>query len=207
MARVRARVVGPLQSNSYLLYDPDAGEGAIVDAGDDAYAILEMLSPGLRVGYIIATHGHFDHIGAVNELREAIGAKFYIHEAEREILESTPRQTLRWLGVSYQAPEPDVFLSDGDRLKIGGMEVKVIHTPGHSPGSICLYVDDVLFSGDTLFAGSVGRTDIEGGDTESLVRSIKERLYVLPDDVRVYPGHGPPTRIGLEKTSNPFVRA
>lgn len=207
MARVRSRAVGPIRSNSYLLFDPEAGEGVIIDAGDEAHAILGMLSPGIRVRYIVATHGHFDHVSAIDEVREALGARFYIHEAEKEILELTPQLSLRWVGVSYQAPEPDGFLHDGDIIDVGGMRVRVIHTPGHSPGSICLYVDDVLFSGDTLFAGSVGRTDAPGGSMEILAASIRERLYVLDDDVTVYPGHGPPTTIGVEKRTNPFVKA
>ncbi|MEM2003866.1 MAG: MBL fold metallo-hydrolase [Nitrososphaerota archaeon] len=207
MIRVKRSIVGELSTNSYLLMDTKTNETIIIDPGDEPAKILRMLEPGLNVKAIIATHCHFDHILAVDDVREAIGAKFLIHKDDLPILEEAPRQALRWLGIKFDAPNPDDFIGEGDELSLGDYRVKILHTPGHSPGSICLLVNDVLFSGDTLFAGSVGRTDFLGGDFNQLIVSIREKIYVLDDDVRVMPGHGETTRLGIEKLYNPFVKA
>ncbi|MEM4211877.1 MAG: MBL fold metallo-hydrolase [Nitrososphaerota archaeon] len=207
MIRVKRSIVGELSTNSYLLMDTKTNETIIIDPGDEPAKILRMLEPGLNVKAIIATHCHFDHILAVDDVREAIGAKFLIHKDDLPILEEAPRQALRWLGIKFDAPNPDDFIGEGDELSLGDYRVKILHTPGHSPGSICLLVNDVLFSGDTLFAGSVGRTDFLGGDFYQLIVSIREKIYVLDDDVRVMPGHGETTRLGIEKLYNPFVKA
>lgn len=207
MIRVKRSVVGKLSTNCYLLIDSDSEEALIIDPGDEPAKILGVLEPGLSVKGIIATHCHFDHILAVDYLREALGAKFYIHRDDLPILEEAPRNALEWVGTTFDPPSPDDYLSEDKNIDLGSHKIKVLHTPGHSPGSICLLVDDVLLSGDTLFAGSVGRTDLYGGDYNQLLRSIKEKLCILSDDTRVMPGHGEATRIGIEKLYNPFVRA
>jgi glyoxylase-like metal-dependent hydrolase (beta-lactamase superfamily II) len=207
MIRVKRCVVGELLTNCYLLINSDSREALIIDPGDDPAKILGVLEPGLSVKAIIATHCHFDHILAVEDVREALGAKFQIHRDDLPILEEAPRRALEWAGKAFDAPSPDGYISEGEEIALGNSRVKVLHTPGHSPGSVCLLVEDVLFSGDTLFAGSVGRTDLYGGDYDQLLRSIKEKLCVLSDDTRVMPGHGESTRIGVEKLYNPFVKA
>lgn len=207
MIRVKRSIVGELSTNSYLLMDSEAREAIIIDPGDEPAKILAMLEPGLTVKAIIATHCHFDHILAVDYVREALNAKFLIHKDDLPILEEAPREALRWIGINFDAPTPDNFLREGDDLILGSYGVRILHTPGHSPGSICLLVNDILFSGDTLFARSVGRTDLLGGDFNQLINSIKEKIYVLDDDVRVMPGHGEMTRVGIEKLYNPFVKA
>ncbi|MEM0444484.1 MAG: MBL fold metallo-hydrolase [Nitrososphaerota archaeon] len=204
--RIRYVTVGPLRSNSYLLLDSGSGEAVIIDAGDEPHKILEMISPGVKVRGIIATHGHFDHVLAVDDLREALGVEFLIHSEDQAVLDILPESTLRILGASMKPPKPDGYLDDGDEIRVGELVLKLIHTPGHTPGSSCLLTGKTLFSGDTLFAGSIGRTDIPLGDSQRIIESIRKRLYTLPDDVVVYPGHGWQTTIGTEKRSNPFVR-
>ncbi len=206
MIRVKTQVVGELLTNSYLLIDGYTGESIIIDPGDEPAKILGMLEPGLSVKAIIATHGHFDHVLAVEDLRDALEVKFLMHRDDKPILEEAPRHAFEWLGVRFDPPTPDEYLDEGEPLLLGGWSVKILHTPGHSPGSICLLVDDVLFSGDTLFAGSVGRTDFYGGDYKQLLRSLKEKIYPLNDETKVLPGHGESTRLGIEKLYNPFLK-
>lgn len=204
--RIHYVTVGPLRSNSYLFVDSGSGEAVIIDAGDDPHKILEMIRPGVRVKKIIATHGHFDHVLAVDDLREALGVEFLIHREDQAVLDILPESTLHILGVSMKPPRPDGYLDEGDEIRVGTSVLKIIHTPGHTPGSSCLLTGKTLFSGDTLFAGSIGRTDIPLADQQKIIESIKVKLYALPDDVVVYPGHGWQTTIGAEKRSNPFVR-
>ncbi|MEM2952264.1 MAG: MBL fold metallo-hydrolase, partial [Nitrososphaerota archaeon] len=206
LERIYYVTVGPLRSNSYLLVDGGSSEGVIIDAGDEPSKILGMLKTGVRVRRIIATHGHFDHVLAVDDIREVLGVEFLIHRADQAVLDILPQSTLRILGVSMKPPKPDGYLEDGDVIPLGGSSLRVIHTPGHSPGSSCLLTGKTLFSGDTLFAGSIGRTDIPLADSEKIIESIKSKLYTLPDDTMVYPGHGQWTTIGSEKRTNPFVR-
>ncbi len=207
MEKVYYVSVGPLRSNSYLLVDGGSGEAVIIDAGDEPHKILGMLRTGVRVKKIIATHGHFDHVLAVDDIREALGVEFLIHRADQAVLDILPQSTLRVLGVSLKPPRPDGYLEDGDTIQVGGLQLKIIHTPGHSPGSSCLLTGKTLFSGDTLFQGTIGRTDIPLADPQKIIESIKSKLYTLPDDTLVYPGHGPSTTIGYERRNNPFVRA
>lgn len=207
MLAVERVEVGPLLSNSYLVFDPVLREGVIIDAGDDAWKILGVVQKyGVRVGAVYATHGHFDHVLAVRELKEALGCRFYIHEGDVFLLRSAAEEARKLIGARYpEPPEPDGHVEDGDEVKVGDEVLKVIHTPGHSPGSVCYLAGEAVFTGDTLFAGSIGRADLPGGDLNKLVDSILSKLFSLPDDSAVYPGHGPSTTIGAEKLYNLYV--
>ncbi len=205
--RVVAHEVGPLRSNSYIVYDDGTREAVVIDAGDDAWLILETLQERrLKLNAVYATHGHFDHVMAVDDLKQALKIPFYIHRLDLEVLSMAREMTRRFLGIDVgDPPSPDGYLEDGQTIQVGGETLRVIHTPGHSPGSVCFYGGGMLFSGDLLFMGSVGRTDAPGGSAEQLTHSILEKVFKLPDDVKVYPGHGPETTIGWEKKHNPFV--
>ena len=206
--QVEPLIVGPLFSNCYIIYDDVEKLGAVIDPGDDAEIILTKVKEiDVEIKYILATHGHFDHIGAVAELKTALGADFLAHQDDFFFIEDGKNAALRWGVDIQQPPKPDRFIKDGDKIKIGKFEFKVIHTPGHSPGGVCFLYNRMLFGGDTLFQGSIGRTDFRKGSFEDLKNSIRKRLYSLPDDTIVYTGHGPATTIGDEKKYNAFVRA
>ena len=183
-------------------------EGMIVDPGDEAGRILdEVHSLGLEIKTIALTHGHIDHIGALKEVKEATGAQVAIHTDDVKALKD--RFLSIFLGIRHRSPpDPDRLLGDGDIISVGELKFTVIHTPGHSKGSICLLGEGVLFSGDTLFNCGVGRSDLpgSGGSHNQLIDSIHKRLLVLDDDIKVYPGHGPETTIGAERRDNPFLR-
>jgi glyoxylase-like metal-dependent hydrolase (beta-lactamase superfamily II) len=200
-------VVGPLQCNCYIVGDPESKEAIVIDPGDDADRLAESLAAkGLTVTAIVATHAHFDHIVAAGRLRELTGAPFYLHAADKPLLEWMQESGRMFLGVDLPAPpEVDSEAREGDRLVAGTVGLEVVHTPGHSPGSISLIADDAVFAGDTLFAGSIGRTDLPGGDTQALLDAVKDKLFRLEGDLPVYPGHGPATTLGQEKETNPFV--
>jgi hydroxyacylglutathione hydrolase len=201
-------VVGPLACNCYLIGDPDTKQAIVIDPGDDPSDIVEAVARyELEVVAMVATHAHFDHVLAADQLRSYTGAPLYLHGDDTEVLEWLPESMSLFFDQPPSAAPPtvDAHLADGDEVKAGGLRLEVIHTPGHSPGSICLAEPDgVLFSGDTLFAASVGRTDLLGGDFDQIVSSIRERLFPLGDR-DVYPGHGPRTSIDREKVINPFV--
>ena len=208
MLRVECIPVGRLLSNSYLLYDAGGGEGIIIDAGDDAERIIRIVEMnGVKVKGIYLTHGHFDHVLAVRELRERLGCGFYIHENDAMILSRVPLDAKYFLDLDIDPPpEPDGWIFDGQILHVGGHEIKVIHTPGHTPGSVCYLAREAIFTGDTLFAGSIGRTDLPGGSLQDLLNSISTKILSLPDHYAVYPGHGPSSTIGAERKLNPFLR-
>ena len=200
-------VVGPFASNCYLVGTESNKEGMIIDPGDEVEVILRNVEDlGLEIRSIVLTHGHIDHIGALKEVKEATGAEVAIHTDEAESLQGQPLSTL--LGLSYPTPlPPDRLLQDGDSIDIGDLHFLVLHTPGHSPGGICLLEQGhkAVFSGDTLFNYGIGRTDLPGGNHSQLMNSIHTKLMVLPDDTTVYPGHGPETTIGTERRENPFL--
>ena len=201
------REVGPLACNCYVVGDPATKEAIVVDPGGDAHKIAAALAEQeLHVRSIVATHAHFDHLIAAERLRELTGAPFYLHDADRPMLDWYQESGQLFLGIELPpGPEVDNSAVEGDRLAAGSMELEVLHTPGHSPGSISLVGEGVVFSGDTLFARGVGRVDLPGGDGQALVSAIKEKLFLLPDETPVYPGHGPSTTIEREKRVNPFV--
>jgi len=199
--------VGPIMANCYILGCKLTKEAAVIDPGDDADRILMALSKsGLKVKYLINTHGHFDHVGANKRMKEVTGAKLAIHPDD-EIMLDELSSSASMFGLSAEnSPPADILLKDGDEITFGKITLKVIHTPGHSKGGVCFYTKGHLFSGDTLFAGSIGRTDLEGGDYDTLISSIKQKLLGLDDETKVHTGHGPETTIANEKRMNPFLR-
>jgi len=178
----------------------------IIDPGAEAVVIMNKVSDlGLDIKFIILTHGHIDHVAALKEVKEATGAKVAIHTDDASSLQGQSFFAEQF-GLSYQVPpSPDGLLKDGDSIDIGDLHFLVLHTPGHSPGGICLLGQGVVFSGDTLFNYGIGRYDLPGGDYSQLMKSIDTKLMVLPDETTVYPGHGPGTTIGAERRSNPFL--
>jgi hydroxyacylglutathione hydrolase len=199
--------VGAIGANCYIFGDDATRDVFVIDPGDEPDRILETLRRlDVRVAAIVNTHGHFDHIQGVDAVRRATGAPFWIHEAERETLEQGPARARLIFGLELpRSPVPDRWLVEGDELPVGGLTLTVRHTPGHSPGGACLIGDGIAFVGDTLFAGSIGRTDLPGGDMDTLMASIARVLLPLPDATVCYPGHGPRTTMGDEKRGNPYV--
>ena len=202
--------VGLLGCNCSILGDPATGEAIVIDPGDDIGEIVGILARnGLTVKMIAITHAHIDHIGGAGKLRALTGAPVYLHESDSFLAEHLSTQAA-WLGIpTPENPGIDTPAREGDILRVGGIEAHVLHTPGHTPGSISLYIpaENRVIAGDTLFKGSIGRTDLPGGDFNQISSSIRGKLYKLPETTIVYPGHGEPTDIATEKRSNPFVRA
>lgn len=195
-------------SNCYIIGCSQTKEAAVIDPGGDGSKLMSLIEEsGIQVKYIINTHGHLDHIGANHILKEKHPhALIMIHEDDQDML-TDPKQNLSaFMGGTVTSPPADKTLKDGDQIKIGTtITLKVIHTPGHSKGGICLQGDNLVFTGDTLFGGSVGRSDFPGGSHQTLIKSIKEKLLILDDETIVYPGHGPETTIGEERETNPFI--
>jgi glyoxylase-like metal-dependent hydrolase (beta-lactamase superfamily II) len=179
----------------------------IIDPGDEPERILDLARDlGVEVKLIVNTHAHLDHILAVPAVQRATGARFLLHPDDTGIARSAAQSAARWLGRTPEpVPDADAPLADGDAVEVEGLSLRVIHTPGHTPGSVCFYTEGMLFSGDTLFNGSIGRTDMPGGDYAQIMSSIVGRLLALPDDTVVLPGHMMETRIGHERATNPFV--
>ena len=193
-------------ANCYILGCEKTHEAVVIDPGEEADRILTTLSDlKLKVKYIINTHRHFDHVGANRKLKDATGAPLLIHANDARMLDHLSEAAASFGLRAENSPVPDQTLEEGDIVSFGEYSVKVIHTPGHSPGGIALHTNGYLFVGDTLFSGSIGRTDLPGGDFETLKSSIQDKLFPLGDDVRVFTGHGPETTIGQEKRFNPFV--
>ena len=203
--RVCVMEVGPLVVNAYIVATTSSKKAVIVDPGDDGDAILrEVRDRGLSVEKILLTHGHFDHVGAVRLLREKTGAPVHIHAEDASRMATARRQGLMF-GLSVDdPPPPDVIVGEGDRIGFEGHEFRVVHTPGHTPGCVSYLCGRMAFVGDLIFAGSIGRTDLPGGSHERLLESVREKIFVLPDDTVIFPGHGPSTTVGEEKRSNPF---
>lgn len=203
---VKSLPTGPLEVNCYIAGCESTRQAVVFDPGGDAEKILALAaSLNLKIVWIINTHGHFDHIGGNHQLVKETGAQLMIHAADVPLLERAAEHAANFGLTTVASPQPDRKLEDGEILSLGELEFKVIHTPGHSPGGICLQCGDYLFVGDTLFSGSIGRTDLPGGNHQLLIQNIKQKLLVLPDATRVCPGHGPMTTIAQEKRYNPFL--
>lgn len=204
--RIVTNVVGPLATNSYLLFSPETGQTVIIDPGGDPGVIKNKISElGVEPVEIICTHGHSDHIAAVSELKREYGIGFAVHPEAVEIIKHSVEVAPMWGMGNIEHPAVDRTLSHGDIIRIGSEEGEIRHTPGHSPGGISLVFDRFVIVGDTLFAGSIGRTDLFGGDFELLIDSIREQLLTLPGGTEVYCGHGPPTTIAAEESRNPYL--
>ena len=202
--------MGEFETNCYVVRtDGSTADCLLIDTGLDVTGLLDFLRRNkLNPAALILTHGHIDHIAGVDELRRRFpDIKIYIHKLDAELLSDAVGNLSFMTGLSMTADPADVGLEEGDVIDQAGIKLKVVHTPGHTPGGICLYAkqDGVIFVGDTLFAGSVGRTDFPTGNTRQLIQSIKDKLLILPAETKVYPGHGPETTIAAEKSNNPFL--
>ncbi len=201
-------VVGPLGVNCFIVGDEVSGQGIVVDPGADAAKVLSIVRErGLAIRYVINTHGHFDHVGGNRKVLEVTGAPLLIHRDDAPFLSRAADVATMYGLATENSPPPDQFLEDGMVVSFGGQTLQVLHTPGHTPGGCCLYLEKEgkVITGDTLFAEGVGRTDFPGSSHEALMTSIRTKLLTLPDATVVYPGHGPSTTIGHEKRYNPYV--
>jgi len=204
---IQSLVVTPLEENCYVLWN-DAQDCIVIDPGGDVDHISAVLEKQkLRPQLIINTHGHIDHIGANADLREQTGARIGIHPMDAPMLQSSLLCGAQWLGMEYREHSPDFLYAEGQTIGTGALQFEVFHTPGHSPGSCILLnrANNFLVGGDLVFAGAVGRWDLPGGDEDTLFQSILQKFLPLPDEVRVYPGHGPATTVGAERRNNPFL--
>jgi len=194
-------------TNSYLVWEDDADKAVLIDAGLNTELMLDFIRrEGLSLEAVLLTHGHPDHLVGAADVAEATGADVYLHSIEAKVVEMMPEMILAMLGID-ELKTPDEFkpLEDGQVLELAGLTIKVLHTPGHSPGSVSFLIGDSLFDGDLVFRGSIGRTDFPGGDFGTLIRSVKEKVFVLPTETKVYPGHMGMTTVGWEKRTNPFL--
>ena len=195
---------------AYLVGDEETGEALVIDPAADTARIATLAADnGLTIKYIVNTHGHVDHISGNRDMKESTGAQIVVHEADADMLVSTPALYLRMFGAKA-SPPADITVREGDTIAAGRVAFQVIATPGHSPGSMCLYGEGLVFTGDTLFVGAIGRTDLPGGSWNTMARSLREKLAVLPDDTKVLPGHNygpaPTSTIGYEKRHNPYLK-
>ncbi len=197
---------GPLQVNCYILGCEVTRKAVVVDPGGDADQVLALLNRlSLKLQMVINTHGHFDHVGGNRQLLDATGVELLLHESDKALLGMAEQHATAYGLQTEISPAPHRLLSGGETIAVGELEMKVLHTPGHTPGGICLHVADQVIVGDTLFAGSIGRTDLPGGNHQQLISSIREQLLPLPDETVAHPGHGPATTIGRERVHNPFL--
>jgi glyoxylase-like metal-dependent hydrolase (beta-lactamase superfamily II) len=198
---------GMFLENCYIVGDEETNEGILVDPGEQIEEILsEVDKSGLKITKIVNTHNHLDHVAGVEIAKQKLGIPYFIHKKDQPVLDLLPEACQRWPQFSYVVkPEVEGYVEEGDKIDIGSLTADILLVPGHSWGHICLVIEDIIIAGDTLFAGSVGRVDLTGGTSmEELLGSIQAKLFTLPDNYNVFPGHGPSTTIGIEKQSNPF---
>jgi len=202
---LKAFTVGPMEANCYILYNPDKREGLIIDPGAEGSRLIKFIKQEkISINYIINTHGHPDHIGANRKIKEHTNAPILIHQYDAPMLTKSESVLPLIFPLESSSPPADTFIKDGDLIECAGMKLKVLHTPGHTPGGISLLIDDSIFTGDTLFSGSIGRSDLPGGSQEVLLNSIK-KILSLDENLIIYPGHGPLTTVSEELHSNPFI--
>ena len=207
--QIQTLVNGSLEENAYIIYIEPAKGGILIDPGAEGERLSKQLDElGIEPQLIAATHGHFDHIGQVHYFQKKYGCRFVMHAGDQDLLEALPDNYAFYGMGDTQVPSVDQYLEDGQMIEAAGVSLQVLHTPGHSLGGLCFYhaQSKTLLSGDTLFKMSVGRSDFPGGDHQALIKSIKEKLLSLPEDTRVYPGHGPSTSIAEEKNGNPHLK-
>lgn len=206
-ALIKAIPVGALQTNCYIVGCPKTKQAALIDPGGDSDVIKNVLGlDKLKPTVIVNTHAHIDHIGAIHRLKSDFAIEFGLSEADLPVLDSAPKAASMFDLEELTVPKVDFYLKEGDKVKVGELEMNVIETPGHTKGSVCFSGTGFLIAGDTLFQNSIGRTDLPGGSYEEIMHSIKKKLFKLSEDTVVYPGHGPQTTIGNEKENNPFVK-
>jgi len=206
--RIEQYIVGPVMTNCYFAINDETNEVLVVDPGAAGKPLCNKIEEeGLKPAAVLLTHGHFDHAAAAEEVADHFGVKIYVHEAEEETMADPMINLSGAMGGNSKSYRGDVWVREGDVLDLAGFKIKVFHTPGHTAGGCCYYIEEagVLFSGDSLFNGSIGRTDFPGGSEATLVRNIKEKLLKLPDETGVYPGHNETTTIQAEKIYNPFI--
>lgn len=205
---IKTYVAGPVQANNYLVVDEVSKEAILIDCSDYVTEIIDYVKENdLTVKYILLTHGHFDHVLGINRMNEVLGAKVYVHKGDKEQVVNT-RAVMTMFGLPTEGvenPKITATLSDAGELTLGNQVIKVIETPGHTPGGVCYLIGDCLFSGDTLFHGTIGRIDLPGGSFQQIKHSVKDILFALDENIKVYPGHGEPTSIGYEKKFNDIV--
>lgn len=204
---LKTYVEGPIDANNYLLIDEESKEAVLIDCSAPRPELIqEIKNMGTKLKYILLTHGHFDHILGVDKFTEEFGVEAYVSEDDIMQVKATPQMIQMFTGLTVDVVKNiKKYVKDGDEFAIGNTKIKAISTPGHTEGGMCYLADNYLFSGDTLFQRSVGRTDFPGGSFEKISKSIKEKLFLLPDEMEVYPGHGPKTSIGFEKKYNEII--
>lgn len=199
------RNVGIYGVNCYILGDEDTNKGAVIDPGGSVEEIFKTIREHeLNIEYIILTHAHGDHIGGVPQLKNLTNAKIIAHKDEKELLNDKEKNLTSTMSCGIVEIDADEYVKDGQIIKLGNLDLEIIHTPGHTPGGMCILVDNIMFSGDTLFSGSMGRCDLFGGNYDEMQNSLK-KLSELDDEITVFSGHGPATRLGIEKVTNPYM--
>ena len=205
---INTYVEGPVQANNYLVADEVSKEAVLIDCSDYEQKIVDYVADNsLTVKYILLTHGHFDHVLGINRMKEVLGAKVFVHSADREQVLNT-RDVMAMFGLPTEGvvnPTVDGTLESAGVLSLGNSEIKIIETPGHTPGGVCYLIEDTLFSGDTLFRGTIGRTDLPQGSFQQIKHSVKDVLFALDDNIKVYPGHAESSTIGFEKKFNDII--
>ncbi len=204
---IRQRPVGPFQMNAYLVFDAESKDAVVIDPGDEIEALLaEIQAEKLQVHKILLTHGHIDHVAFAEDLHQALKVPMLLHRDDFDMAQAAPQQALMFGLPPGPIPHIDGELKEGETVEAGTLKFEVLHTPGHSPGSVTLVSEGLAFSGDVLFAGSIGRTDLPGGDIKILMESIWKKVVPLGEQCQLYPGHGPATTVGAEVARNPFLQ-